>query len=179
MATMPRNMVTLGTKSLPNDLHSESKWSKSDDKNRIKTDYKAKVQNITKHNYLLCSVKVSHLRKDMFWHPWTSSSNTSYQLKVRPSKTILKISILNKHGAIMEWSLFNHLWPFMASRYQKVKQLASKPPKYTPTVPAIKPILSIPAMSTNAMKLHHLINKKKCKPSHNYTIKPRHLAGQV
>ena len=33
MATMPRNMVTLEAKSLPNDLHSEPKWSQFDIKN--------------------------------------------------------------------------------------------------------------------------------------------------
>ena len=33
-----------------------------DMKNRPETDFKAKMQNITKHHYLLCSVKVSHLK---------------------------------------------------------------------------------------------------------------------
>ena len=70
MATMPRNMLTLGAKSLPNDLHSEPKWSKFDVKNRVKTDFKAKMQNITKHHYLLCSVKVSHLKKHTLFDIW-------------------------------------------------------------------------------------------------------------
>ena len=66
MATMPHNMLTLGAKSLPNDLHSEPKWSQFDVKNQVKTDLEAKMQNITKHHYLLCSVKVSHLKKTHF-----------------------------------------------------------------------------------------------------------------
>ena len=70
MATMPRNMVTLGAKSLPNDLHSEGKWSQFEIKNRLKTDFKAKMQNITKHHYLLCSVKVSRLKKHTFFDVW-------------------------------------------------------------------------------------------------------------
>ena len=63
MATMPRNMLTLKAKSLPHDLHSEPKSSQFYVKNRVKTDFKAKMQNITKHHYLLCSVKVSHPKK--------------------------------------------------------------------------------------------------------------------
>ena len=47
MATMPRNMVTLATKSLPNDLHSEPKWNGCDVKNRLRTDFKTKMQNKT------------------------------------------------------------------------------------------------------------------------------------
>ena len=74
MATMLRNMVTLGAKSLPNDLHLESKWSQVDVKNRFKTDFKAKMQNITKHHYLLCSVKVSHLKKHTFYDLWAPKS---------------------------------------------------------------------------------------------------------
>ena len=70
MATMPRNMVTLGAKSLLNDLHSEPKWSQFDIKNQVKTDFKAKMQNITKHNYLVCSVKVSRLKKHTFFDIW-------------------------------------------------------------------------------------------------------------
>ena len=75
MATMLRNMVTLGSKSLPNDLHWEPKWSEFDIKNRIKTDFKVKMQNITKHYYLLCSVKVSHLKKHTFSNIWGSKSH--------------------------------------------------------------------------------------------------------
>ena len=76
VATMPRNMVTLEAKSLPNDLHSEPKWSKFDIKNRAKTDFKAKMQNITKHHYLLCSVKVSHLKKHTFYDLLAPKSRT-------------------------------------------------------------------------------------------------------
>ena len=76
MPTMLRNMVTLGTKSLPNDLHSEPKWSQVDVKNRLKTNFKAKMQNITKHHYLLCSVKVSHLRKHTFYDLWVPKNDT-------------------------------------------------------------------------------------------------------
>ena len=70
MATVLRDMVTLGAKSLPNDLHSEPKCSQFDVKHRVKTDFKAKMQNITKHNYLVCSVKVSHLKKHTFYGLW-------------------------------------------------------------------------------------------------------------
>ena len=76
MATMPRNMVTLGAKSLPNDLHSEPKWSQFDIKHGRKTDFKAKMQNITKHHYLLCSVNVSHLKKHTFYDLWAPKSGT-------------------------------------------------------------------------------------------------------
>ena len=75
MATMPRNMVTLEAKSLPNDLHWEPKWSQVGIKNRLKTDVKAKMQNITKHHYLLCSVKVSHLKKHTFFNMWGPKSH--------------------------------------------------------------------------------------------------------
>ena len=47
-------------------------------------------------NYLLCSVKVSHLRKHTFWHPWTSKSSIKYQPKVRPSKILLEEQSLLK-----------------------------------------------------------------------------------
>ena len=76
VATMPRNMVTLEAKSLPNDLHWEPKWSQFGIKNRLKTDFKAKMQNITKHHYLLCSVKVSHLKKHTFYDLWAPKSRT-------------------------------------------------------------------------------------------------------
>ena len=75
MATMPRNMITLGAKRLPNDLHWEPKLSRFDVKNRPKTDFKAKMQNITKHHYLLCSVKVSHLKKHTFFNIWGPKSH--------------------------------------------------------------------------------------------------------
>ena len=75
MATMPRNMVTLGAKCLPNDLHLEPKWSKFEVKSRLKTNLKAKMQNITKHNYLLCFVKVSHLKKHTFFDIWGPKSH--------------------------------------------------------------------------------------------------------
>ena len=75
MATMPRNMVTLEAKSLPNDLHSEPKWSQLDVKNRLKTNFKAKMQNITKQHYLLCSVKVRHLKKQSFYDLWAPKSH--------------------------------------------------------------------------------------------------------
>ena len=76
VATMPRNMVTLEAKSLPSDLHWEPKWSQFGIKNRLKTDLKAKMQNITKHHYLLCSVKVSHLKKHTFYDLWAPKSRT-------------------------------------------------------------------------------------------------------
>ena len=76
MATMPRNMVTLEAKSLPSDLHSEPKRSQFDIENRFQTDFKAKMQNTTKHNYLLCSVKVSHLKKHTFYDLWAPKSGT-------------------------------------------------------------------------------------------------------
>ena len=76
MATMPRNMVTLEEKSLPNDPHSESKWSQFDIKNRFKTDFKPKMQNITKHHYLLRSVKVGHLKKHTFYDLWAPKKGT-------------------------------------------------------------------------------------------------------
>ena len=76
MTTMLRNMVTLGSTSLPNDLHWEPKWSQFGIKNRLKTDFKAKMQNITKHHYLLCSVKVSHLKKHTFYDLWAPESRT-------------------------------------------------------------------------------------------------------
>ena len=75
---MLRNMVTLGSKSLPNDLHWEPKWSQFDIKNGPKTDFKAKMQNITKHHYLLCSVKVSHLRKHTFYNLRASKNRPKY-----------------------------------------------------------------------------------------------------
>ena len=76
VATMPRNMVTLEAKSLPNDLHWEPKLSQFGIKNRLKIYFKAKMQNITKHHYLLCSVKVSHLKKHTFHDLWASASRT-------------------------------------------------------------------------------------------------------
>ena len=75
MATMPRNIVTLGAKSLPNDLHGEPKWSQFDIKNRLKTDSKANMQNITKHHYLLCSAKVGHFKKHTFYDLWDPKSH--------------------------------------------------------------------------------------------------------
>ena len=64
---MPRNMVTLGAKSLSNDLNSDPEWSQFDVKKILKIDFKAKMQNITKHHYLQCSVKVSRLKKHTFF----------------------------------------------------------------------------------------------------------------
>ena len=76
MVTTPRNVLTLGTKCLSNDLYSEPKWSQFDFKNRSKTDFKANMQNITKHHYLLCSVNVSHLKKHTFYDLWAPKSRT-------------------------------------------------------------------------------------------------------
>ena len=76
MATMPRNMVTLGTKRLPNDLHSEPKRSRFDIKNRFKTNFEANMQNITNRHYLLCSVKGGHLKKHTFYDLWAPKSRT-------------------------------------------------------------------------------------------------------
>ena len=76
MAAMPRNMVTLGAKSPPNDVHSEPKWSQFDVKHRLKTNFKAKNLNITKHHYLLCPVKVSHLKKQTFYDLWPPKSRS-------------------------------------------------------------------------------------------------------
>ena len=95
MATMPRNMVTLGTTSLPNDLHSEPKWSNVDVKNRLKTDFKANMQHITKHYYLLRlrhtlpaqgaplvtplgPKAVQSARKCHFWAAWGGASKQTF-----------------------------------------------------------------------------------------------------
>ena len=70
MATMPRNMVTLGEKSPQiisiGALNGADLASKTEQK-RI---FYAKIQNVTKRNYLLCSVKVGHLKKHTFYDLW-------------------------------------------------------------------------------------------------------------
>ena len=84
------------TKFLNICLHFEPKWNPFCIKNRLETDFKAKVQNLTKHHYLLCSVKVSHLKKHAIWHPWVSKSSTKYQPQVRPSKIYVKQQHVSK-----------------------------------------------------------------------------------
>ena len=89
------------------------------------------MQNLTKHRYLLCYVKVSHLRKTHF--------DTNGPLKVVVNTNTMldhqkyqKTLIFNKNGGpkgtrwddffVEKGSLFGRLWPFMAiwpSGYQK------------------------------------------------------------
>ena len=57
-------------------FHVDPKWNQFCINNQPETDFRAKVQNITKHNYLLCSVKVSHLKKHTFYDLWAPKSRT-------------------------------------------------------------------------------------------------------
>ena len=59
------------------------------------------MQNITKHHYLLCSVKVSHLKKHTFYDLWAPKSGTKREILKNTNKNDVKcrlIAIIDPKG---------------------------------------------------------------------------------